>query len=243
MSENIKIAPAQLWVGSHDNLVENVELFLRETFCKNGGCRTCSTCKGIRLKEHYAVLWLSPEKQYKVDDLEVIFETVKFGLDDNELFFIILEKSDFLTPACANRLLKPLEEPPPGYHFILLAERINRILPTIKSRCVIKHFAKEETEEHNHPVYKILTYNFAHSTPEDFLRAVDRTPPNDIESIELLDAITSFWINKYKKNVLSCTEAQQEEHIINCLKKASRKKPMPGSSKIFWRNVYLRMSL
>jgi DNA polymerase-3 subunit delta' len=38
-------------------------------------------------------------------------------------------------PESANALLKTLEEPKPQVHFILLAERPDRLLPTIRSRC------------------------------------------------------------------------------------------------------------
>ncbi|MEM9191555.1 MAG: AAA family ATPase [Myxococcota bacterium] len=38
-------------------------------------------------------------------------------------------------PESANALLKTLEEPRPGVHFVLLSERPDRLLPTIRSRC------------------------------------------------------------------------------------------------------------
>lgn len=38
-------------------------------------------------------------------------------------------------PEAANAMLKTLEEPRPGVHFVLLAERPDRLLATIRSRC------------------------------------------------------------------------------------------------------------
>ncbi|MFW6067439.1 MAG: AAA family ATPase, partial [Myxococcota bacterium] len=38
-------------------------------------------------------------------------------------------------PEAANALLKPLEEPRRGVHFVLTSERPDRLLPTIRSRC------------------------------------------------------------------------------------------------------------
>ncbi len=43
--------------------------------------------------------------------------------------------ADALNPAAANALLKTLEEPPPGVHFLLGAHRLDAVLPTIRSRC------------------------------------------------------------------------------------------------------------
>ncbi len=48
---------------------------------------------------------------------------------------VVLDALDDLTPDAANTLLKNLEEPRPGLYFILVCHQLNRILPTIKSRC------------------------------------------------------------------------------------------------------------
>jgi DNA polymerase-3 subunit delta' len=45
-------------------------------------------------------------------------------------------------PEAANALLKTLEEPRPGVHFVLLAERPDRLLATIRSRCQRVRFTR-----------------------------------------------------------------------------------------------------
>ncbi len=45
-------------------------------------------------------------------------------------------------PEAANALLKTLEEPRPGVTFVLLSERPDRLLPTIRSRCQRLRFAR-----------------------------------------------------------------------------------------------------
>lgn len=47
----------------------------------------------------------------------------------------LIYPADALNPAAANALLKTLEEPPPGVHFLLGAHRLDALLPTIRSRC------------------------------------------------------------------------------------------------------------
>jgi DNA polymerase III subunit delta' len=53
--------------------------------------------------------------------------------------FIVFPEADVsfppTHPEAANALLKTLEEPRRGVHFVLLAERPDRLLPTIRSRC------------------------------------------------------------------------------------------------------------
>src|SRR5258708_7246539 len=117
------LPPAQLWVGQHTNALKDVESYLQNVLCKNGNCNTCITCMQIREKQHHAIMWLHPEKNYTIDQFDDVFNTLSFQLQPDEHFFFIIQKADFLTPTCANKLLKPMEEPPTGYHFILLAER------------------------------------------------------------------------------------------------------------------------
>ncbi len=54
---------------------------------------------------------------------------------------VILDTADDLEKAAVNALLKSLEEPPAGTYFLLVAHRIGRLLPTIRSRCRILRFA------------------------------------------------------------------------------------------------------
>ena len=60
--------------------------------------------------------------------------------------FVIFPQADVSFPAAhpesANALLKTLEEPRAGVHFMLLAERPERLLPTIRSRCQRLRFGR-----------------------------------------------------------------------------------------------------
>ena len=49
--------------------------------------------------------------------------------------WILVEDAHRLNGASANMLLKTLEEPPPGTHFLLVTHRPDAMLPTIRSRC------------------------------------------------------------------------------------------------------------
>lgn len=54
---------------------------------------------------------------------------------------VIIDPADDMETAAVNALLKSLEEPPQGTFFILVAHRLGRLLPTIRSRCRILRFA------------------------------------------------------------------------------------------------------
>lgn len=54
---------------------------------------------------------------------------------------IVIDPADDLEKSAVNALLKSLEEPPSGTHFLLVTHRVGRLLPTIRSRCRILRFA------------------------------------------------------------------------------------------------------
>jgi DNA polymerase III gamma/tau subunit len=229
------LPPAQLLIGRHDDALEATEQLLQKILCKNNGCNTCIACMQIREKQHHALMWLHPEKNYTIDQFDDLFATLSFQLQTDDLFFFIIQKADFLTPACAHKLLKPMEEPPAGYHFILLAERAEQIVPTIRSRCITHTLEISETPNTPHPLVEVFTRKLVPSN--EFTKILDTANINERESIELLDQILNYWFTRY----------QQEKNnklipLITQLQKTQLQPPMPGSSTLFWRNLYLQCS-
>lgn len=60
---------------------------------------------------------------------------------------VILDPADDMEPGAANALLKSLEEPPAGTYFMLIAHRIGRLLPTIRSRCRVLSFPRVSNDD------------------------------------------------------------------------------------------------
>ena len=144
------VAPAHLWIGPRTQLQVEAERYLQEIFCATkNNCNICPPCRQISQRQFHAISWWSPEKQYSVDDIDELLARPGFANDPGTQFFFVLERADALPPACANRLLKSIEEPPAGYHFLLLAERRDMVLPTIRSRCMVRSwYSDEEVGEH-----------------------------------------------------------------------------------------------
>ncbi|MGB3167153.1 MAG: AAA family ATPase [Alteraurantiacibacter sp.] len=60
---------------------------------------------------------------------------------------VIIDPADDLEGNAANALLKSLEEPPQGTYFMLIAHRIGRLLPTIRSRCRVLDFPRVSDDD------------------------------------------------------------------------------------------------
>ena len=55
---------------------------------------------------------------------------------------IVIHEVHLMAPDTAARLLKTVEEPPRGVHFVLVAEQVVDVIVTIASRCVSVHFGE-----------------------------------------------------------------------------------------------------
>lgn len=241
--------PASLFIGNEQELLENTIPLLQKIFCPSvihgepvEPCAVCLQCRKVQEQQHESILWLMPEKQYAVEDLKVIFSTISFALEDNQHYFFVIQKADLLTTACANALLKSLEEPPAGYHFILLAQRIEFILPTIKSRCLIQAIGNTGESLTQHTLMPFFTTT-AFQDPLAFAKELEAANPNEWESLSLLDELLVYWASQYKKGIISNNLAvqQQSQRMMHHIKKAMLQPPMPGSSKLFWKNLFLQI--
>jgi DNA polymerase III delta prime subunit len=242
---NLSQIPSQLWEGKSSQLKHVTFLFLQKIFCKSKASTEncfCSECQKIKQNQHPFILWIHPEKNYSVDHIQQIFEKIRFSLEKNQSFFFVLEKVNTLNKTCANRLLKILEEPPPGYKFLLLTNNIEIILPTIRSRCLIKHFHSKNSNINPFVLY-FLDENKLYD-PLNFLSELKKANLSDNESFELAGEILTHFTNHLVKLYKSQTTKNQNE-IINCekiisyLKTKMSKPPQSGSSNIFWKNLYL----
>ena len=233
------IPPAQLWLGAPEQLKQEVEFYLQEFLCPQKGCKKCSHCKQIAMHQYHATLWLSPEKQsYTVEQLDIIYDRLNLELDDHQHYFIIVQYADYLNASCANKLLKAIEEPPPGYHFIFLGQRRDSILPTIRSRCIVKAWHTTQ-DDSDHPLISFFTKQ---SNPADFLKELDPLKLTEQESNELLDIIFAYWINEFKREIDNSSSTSVIQKKITIFQQALENPPMPGSSKLFWKNLFLQLS-
>ncbi len=232
--------PAHLLIGSHETAYKHAFAMVQSKLCMQNGCQTCVSCRMVREQQHHATMWIAPEKKYTRDQFESLFEQLSFARDDNDPFFFIIEKADMMPPACANSLLKSVEEPPAGYHFIFLAERLNGVVPTIRSRCAIHNLALQDSSYSNHPLFDFFTSTAFHD-PATFAKAVDQSGITEHESKELLDALLSHWISTYRTAVIEKSSELQTScmKIISHFSDAHAQPPMPGSSKLLWKDLFL----
>ncbi|MBN1549129.1 hypothetical protein JW872_00545 [Candidatus Babeliales bacterium] len=232
-----KVIPqAQLFIGRPDTLEAETISYLQRAFCQRNGCSICTTCTQLHSHSHHAVLWLAPERTYTVEQLEPIFERAVFALDNDEHFFFVLYDVDRLTPACANRLLKLIEEPPPGYHFLLQAQRLDLVLPTIRSRCMTTTYYSQQEQTQTHTLFPYFT-SALRFDPGSFSKTLETSKITEHESELLINDVLAYWIAAYNFKPHAITA-----HIVHILQRHLKRPIMPGSSKLVIRTLFLDLA-
>lgn len=77
----------------------------------------------------------APSKEIKIDQIRALSDFMNISTHRSGMRVITLYPAEALNTAAANSLLKMLEEPPPNTMFLLATNSIDRLLPTILSRC------------------------------------------------------------------------------------------------------------
>ena len=75
------------------------------------------------------------KKNISIEETRNVIEGLSIGSHRGGNRIILVYPLETLRSDSANTLLKSLEEPPSNTIFILLADRLDRVLPTIRSRC------------------------------------------------------------------------------------------------------------
>jgi len=101
------------------------------------GCGECSTCQRVAAGSHPDVDWLLPTSkagQITIDSARACHLRQANGPYEGDRYVVIVDPADALNESSGNALLKAIEEPRPGIHFLLLTTNMQGVLPTILSR-------------------------------------------------------------------------------------------------------------
>lgn len=77
----------------------------------------------------------TPSKEIKIDQVRALADFVNISTHRRGMRVIVLYPAEALNLPASNALLKTLEEPPPATMFLLASNSLDRLLPTILSRC------------------------------------------------------------------------------------------------------------
>jgi DNA polymerase-3 subunit delta' len=117
-------------------------------------CGTCQACNWFSLGNHPDFRLVVPEsmaaeaaeegtepgkkksEQIRIEQVRDLGEFLAVGTHRAGLRVILIYPAETMNPNTQNALLKSLEEPPPGTLFLLVSAQPDRLLPTVRSRCL-----------------------------------------------------------------------------------------------------------
>ena len=120
--------------------------FAKGILCIGNECKPCVKCKSCieftnaNNPDYYEIGLEEGENSIKIDTIRQMQKRVQeLPIVSNKKVYII-DDSEYMTTEAQNCLLKTLEEPPEFVTIILIVSNENKILNTIKSRCLKIYF-------------------------------------------------------------------------------------------------------
>ncbi len=130
-------------VGKFTTAIE----FSRYLLCDNHGNDECHICKLIERYEHPDVHIIRPEKkEIKISQIRNLIKEANLKTFTSRYKIFIIDDADAMRDIAENSFLKTLEEPPDNTIIILIVHNINKLLPTIISRCIKVQFSPLKPE-------------------------------------------------------------------------------------------------
>ena len=109
-------------------------------------CNVCPSCRGIDDGSILDVVELDAASNNGVDDVRMLRDEAVFSPTTVRKRVYIIDEVHMLSKPAFNALLKILEEPPQHLMFILATTELNKVLPTILSRCQRHSFRRLDSD-------------------------------------------------------------------------------------------------
>ncbi len=147
----VSSASENAWTGKAFYLAEKM-------LCQADGerpCGVCRDCRKVRARVHPDLAVIeritddkgNQKKEILVDQVRAMGADAYVIPNEAAAKVYIIKDADTMNEQAQNAALKILEEPPRGVHFILCVSNPERLLVTVRSRCVLVSCAGEEDAE------------------------------------------------------------------------------------------------
>jgi DNA polymerase-3 subunit gamma/tau len=105
-------------------------------------CGECDSCLAIKKGNHLDLIEIDAASNRGIDNIRELKDGVSLSPSMGKRKIYIIDEVHMLTTEASNALLKTLEEPPEHVYFILCTTNPEKVLDTIKSRCLQFQFKR-----------------------------------------------------------------------------------------------------
>lgn len=114
---------------------------IKKINCEHGGCDECNICDTINEQTNPDLIIVKPDgKEIKTEQILNIINTFSTKPLISKYSTYVIVNADNMNDSSANKLLKFLEEPEGNIIGFFITDKLNGILPTIKSRCEVYQY-------------------------------------------------------------------------------------------------------
>ena len=155
-------------------------------------CDDCDSCRAVTASASLDVIELDAASHNKVEDIRELrsgVSTVASVGGAKRVF--ILDEAHMLTKAAGNALLKTLEEPPEGVHFVLATTEPYRLLDTIRSRSQRFDFHLVSSDRMVKHLQEVSGAEGYRAAPEGLTAIVRRAGGSVRDALSLLEQVAA----------------------------------------------------
>jgi len=208
---NDRLAHAYIFAGMRGTGKTTVARILAKCLnCEKGPtatpCGKCDACIEIAESRAIDVLEVDAASRTKVEQTRELLEVVSYAPVRDRNKILIIDEAHMLSKSSFNALLKTLEEPPPNVVFVLATTELQKVLPTILSRCQVFEFRRVGPAEVT-PHLRSICDNEQIEIPDAALERLARSGEGSVrDSLSLLE-----------RAVALCGDKIGEEDVLRML--------------------------
>lgn len=146
-----RISHAYLFCGPRGTGKTSIaKIFAKTLNCENlqnAPCGNCHNCELAKQNAHPDIIEIDAASNNGVDEVRNLIERVKYAPMEGKYKVYIIDEVHMMSTGAFNALLKTIEEPPAHVIFIFATTEVNKVLPTIISRCQRFDFSRVAKED------------------------------------------------------------------------------------------------
>ena len=142
-----RVAHAYLFSGTRGvGKTTMARLLAKALNCEQGPtvqpCDACQSCREIAQGSYLDIIEIDGASNRGIDEIRELREQLRYLPSGGRYKIYIIDEVHMLTKEAFNALLKTLEEPPPHVVFVFATTELEKIPPTIVSRCQCFEFKR-----------------------------------------------------------------------------------------------------
>ena len=191
------LAHAYLFCGTRGTgKTTTAKILARAVNCLNpqdgNPCNECEICKGILDDSILDVVEMDGASRNKVENIRELIDDVAFLPSRAKKKVYIIDEVHMVTDQAFNALLKTLEEPPAHVLFILATTELNKIPPTVLSRCQRFDFKRITIEAITGRLSRIVSATGRKITPEALRMVAELGDGSMRDSLSILEQVLGY---------------------------------------------------